>query len=37
MVWARFPATWRNSLIDKDLIEGLADRLLAHAMVSLGS
>jgi ADP-ribosylglycohydrolase len=29
------PATWRTSLIGKDLIEGLADRLLAHAMVGL--
>jgi ADP-ribosyl-[dinitrogen reductase] hydrolase len=31
------PSTWRNSLMGKDLIEGLADRLLAHAVVSLGS
>lgn len=31
------PGTWRNSLMGKDLIEGLADRLLAHAMVSLGN
>jgi ADP-ribosylglycohydrolase len=31
------PGTWRNSLMEKDLIEGLADRLLAHAMVSLGN
>jgi ADP-ribosyl-[dinitrogen reductase] hydrolase len=31
------PGTWRNSLIEKDLIEGYADRLLAHAMVSLGN
>lgn len=30
------PSTWRNSLIGKDMIEGLADRLLAHAVVSLG-
>lgn len=30
------PSTWRNSLIGKDSIELLADRLLAHAMVSLG-
>ncbi|HEU4626154.1 MAG TPA: ADP-ribosylglycohydrolase family protein [Steroidobacteraceae bacterium] len=30
------PGAWRNSLIGQDLIEGLADRLLAHAMVSLG-
>jgi ADP-ribosylglycohydrolase len=29
------PATWRTSLMDKDLVEGLADRLLAHAMVGL--
>jgi ADP-ribosylglycohydrolase/protein-tyrosine phosphatase len=29
------PGTWRNSLMGKDLIESLADRLLAHAMVSL--
>jgi ADP-ribosylglycohydrolase len=31
------PSTWRNSLMEKDLIEGLADRLLAHAMVSLSA
>ena len=30
------PGAWRNSLINKDLISGLADRLLAHAMVTLG-
>jgi ADP-ribosylglycohydrolase len=30
------PSTWRNSLIGKDIIENLADRLLAHAVVSLG-
>jgi ADP-ribosylglycohydrolase len=30
------PGAWRNSLIEKPLIEKLADRLLAHAMVSLG-
>jgi ADP-ribosyl-[dinitrogen reductase] hydrolase len=30
------PGAWRNSLIDKPVIERLADRLLAHAMVSLG-
>jgi ADP-ribosylglycohydrolase len=29
------PATWRTSLVNKDLIEGLADRLLAHAMVGM--
>src|ERR1700730_2186325 len=27
------PALWRNSLIKKQLIEGSADRLLAHAML----
>lgn len=31
------PGAWRNSLIHKDLIESLADRLLAHAMVSLSA
>jgi ADP-ribosyl-[dinitrogen reductase] hydrolase len=31
------PATWRNSLMEKDLIESLADRLLAHAMVGLSA
>ena len=30
------PATWRNSLMRKDLIEHLADRLLTHALVGLG-
>jgi ADP-ribosylglycohydrolase len=30
------PGTWRNSLIGKESIEMLADRLLAHAMVTLG-
>ena len=29
------PATWRTSLMGKDLIEGLTDRLLAHAMIGL--
>ncbi|MEJ1960238.1 MAG: ADP-ribosylglycohydrolase family protein [Gammaproteobacteria bacterium] len=29
------PATWRTSLMGKELIEGLADRLLARAMVGL--
>lgn len=29
------PTPWRTSLTGKDLIEGLADRLLAHAMVGL--
>ncbi len=33
---AGIPAAWRKSLIHKDLIEGLADRLLAHAMLGLG-
>lgn len=32
---AAIPGPWRNSLMGRDLIEGLADRLLAHAMVSL--
>lgn len=31
------PASWRNSLMQKDLIEGYADRLLAHALVSLSA
>lgn len=30
------PGTWRKSLIQQDLIEALADRLLARAMVALG-
>ncbi len=30
------PASWRNSLIKKQLIEQTADRLLAHALVDLG-
>ena len=29
------PAMWRTSLVGKELIEGLADRLLAHAMVTM--
>ena len=29
------PATWRTSLVGRELIEGLADRLLAHAMVTM--
>jgi ADP-ribosylglycohydrolase len=29
------PATWRTSLVRGELIEGLADRLLAHAMVTM--
>jgi ADP-ribosyl-[dinitrogen reductase] hydrolase len=32
---AAIPAPWRTSLLEKDLVEGLADRLLAHAMVGL--
>ncbi len=31
------PATWRTSLAGQDLIEGFADRLLAHAMVTMAS
>jgi ADP-ribosyl-[dinitrogen reductase] hydrolase len=31
------PATWRASLVGKDLIEGFADRLLAHAMVTMAT
>jgi len=34
---AAIPAAWRNSLSSKDLIEGFADRLLAHAMLGLGA
>jgi len=30
------PALWRNSLMKHELIEGFADRLLAHALVELG-
>jgi ADP-ribosylglycohydrolase len=30
------PASWRNSLIKKQLIESTADRLLAHALLGLG-
>ncbi len=30
------PALWRNSLMKQQLIEGLADRLLAHALLELG-
>jgi ADP-ribosyl-[dinitrogen reductase] hydrolase len=29
------PPSWRNGLMQKDLIEGYADRLLAHGLVSL--
>jgi len=31
------PQSWRSGLIQKDLIEGIADRLLAHGLVSLSS
>jgi ADP-ribosyl-[dinitrogen reductase] hydrolase len=31
------PPSWRNGLIQKDLIEGYADRLLAHGLLSLGN
>jgi ADP-ribosyl-[dinitrogen reductase] hydrolase len=31
------PPAWRNSLMQQDLIEGYADRLLAHGLVSLSS
>jgi ADP-ribosylglycohydrolase len=31
------PAAWRNSLMKKELIEGYADRLLAHALLDLGA
>ena len=31
------PASWRNGLMQKDLIEGIADRMLAHGLVSLSS
>jgi ADP-ribosylglycohydrolase len=29
------PTLWRNSLMKKDLLEGFADRLLAHALLQL--
>jgi ADP-ribosyl-[dinitrogen reductase] hydrolase len=29
------PSSWRNSLMKKDLLEGFADRLLAHALLRL--
>jgi ADP-ribosylglycohydrolase len=32
---AGIPPQWRSSLIHKDLIEAMADRLLAHAMVGM--
>ena len=31
------PGLWRNSLTKKELIEGFADRLLAHALLELGA
>jgi ADP-ribosylglycohydrolase len=31
------PAAWRNGLLQKPLIEGAADRLLAHALLDLGA
>jgi ADP-ribosylglycohydrolase/protein-tyrosine phosphatase len=34
---AAVPATWRTSLAGADLIEGFADRLLAHTMVTMAS
>jgi ADP-ribosyl-[dinitrogen reductase] hydrolase len=30
------PATWRNGLIQKELIESYADRLLTHALLTMG-
>ena len=33
--FSAMPSPWRNSLMQKDLIEGYADRLLAHGLVSL--
>jgi ADP-ribosyl-[dinitrogen reductase] hydrolase len=30
------PAPWRNSLMNLQLIEGCADRLLAHALIDFG-
>jgi ADP-ribosyl-[dinitrogen reductase] hydrolase len=35
--FSAIPSSWRNSLMHKDLIEGYADRLLAHGLVSLSS
>jgi ADP-ribosyl-[dinitrogen reductase] hydrolase len=34
---AAIPPAWRNGLIQNDLIENFADRLLAHALLGLGS
>jgi len=30
------PASWRNGLLKRDLIESCADRLLAHTLLDLG-
>jgi ADP-ribosyl-[dinitrogen reductase] hydrolase len=35
--FSAIPPSWRNGLIHKDLIEGYADRLLAHALVCLSN
>jgi ADP-ribosyl-[dinitrogen reductase] hydrolase len=35
--FSAIPSSWRNCLIQKDLIEGYADRLLAHGLVSLSA
>jgi ADP-ribosyl-[dinitrogen reductase] hydrolase len=34
---AAIPAAWRNSLMQKDMLETVADRLLAHALLGLGA
>jgi ADP-ribosyl-[dinitrogen reductase] hydrolase len=31
------PTMWRNSLMKLDLLEGFADRLLAHALLDFGA
>jgi ADP-ribosyl-[dinitrogen reductase] hydrolase len=31
------PPSWRNGLMQKDLIEGYADRMLAHGLISLSA
>jgi len=33
--FSAIPSSWRNGLMQKDLIESYADRLLAHALVAL--
>jgi ADP-ribosyl-[dinitrogen reductase] hydrolase len=33
--FSAIPPSWRNGLMQKDLIESYADRLLAHALVAL--